>query len=61
MNYVDIIVVVIVLTLLILAIRSSRKQKCNGHCSACASGCSSHKQPEFVRRYREDHPKQIDQ
>lgn len=60
MNLVDIIILLIVLVLSIIAIRASRKEKCNGNCGSCASGCATPKQPDFVRRYREDHPQQND-
>ena len=60
MNLVDIIILLIVLVLSIIAIRASRKEKCNGNCGSCASGCVVPKQPDFVRRYREDHPQKND-
>lgn len=60
MNLVDIIVILIVIILFVISIRFARKQKCSGHCSSCASGCTKPKQPDFVLRYREDHPKQVD-
>ncbi len=61
MNLVDWIVIVIIAILLVAAVIYSRKNSCSGDCGSCQTNCSKKdpgEVPDWVKRYRKDHPKQ---
>lgn len=59
MNPFDWLAIAILAVLVILAIRYARKHKCSGDCASCQTACSRKpgEVPDFVKRYRKDHPK----
>lgn len=60
MNITDWIVLGTIGILVIFGIWYGRKTSCSGQCQSCHSTCSSKKTgdvPDFVKRYRKDHPK----
>lgn len=63
MNWIDLIVILVILVLFAAALIYSRKHpsQCDSNCAGCGKSCSSRKEgdvPDFVKAYRKDHPKQ---
>ena len=58
----DWIILGIIALLVILGFWYGRKTSCSGNCQSCHGTCTPRKPgevPEFVKRYRQDHPKHI--
>ncbi|MGM9960833.1 MAG: hypothetical protein ACI32F_05945 [Allobaculum sp.] len=54
MNTVDWIAMSVIIVLVVLALKVSYKNSCTGNCGSCHTNCSENRHPDFVRRYRED-------
>lgn len=60
MNLTDWIVIGVLVILAIAGIWYGRKTSCSGNCAKCSSTCTTrnpNEEPDFVKRYRRDHPK----
>ncbi len=63
MNFTDLSIILILAILIFGAVAYSKNHGCHGSCSTCNEACARRKPgaaeevPEFVKRYRHDHPK----